>query len=95
MRQYALYVFHCLWLASQTPSNFRFLYNKICCFITVFLTYYDEPWPSVPNSDLDLQAVAKTCTPKLRCHPEVTSDQTMFNAHGVFPDQNYRVWDFV
>ena len=33
--------------------------------------------------------------PRLRCHPEVTSDQTKSNAHGVFPDQNYRVWDFV
>ena len=33
--------------------------------------------------------------PRLRCHPEVTSDQTKSNAHGVFPDQNYRVWDLV
>ena len=29
----------------------------------------------------------------MRCHPEVTSDQTKSNAHVVFPDQNYRVWD--
>ena len=33
--------------------------------------------------------------PRLRCHPELTSDQTKSNAHGVFPDQNYRVWDLV
>ena len=33
--------------------------------------------------------------PRLRCHPEVTSDQTKSNAHSVFPDQNYRVWDLV
>ena len=33
--------------------------------------------------------------PRLRCHPEVISDQTKSNAHGVFPDQNYRVWDLV
>ena len=33
--------------------------------------------------------------PRLRSHPEVTSDQTKSNAHGVFPDQNYRVWDLV
>ena len=25
----------------------------------------------------------------------MTSDQTKSNAHGVFPDQNYRVWDLV
>ena len=30
---------------------------------------------------------------RLRCHPEVTSDHTKSNAHGVFPDENYRVWD--
>ena len=36
---------------------------------------------------------SKFSNPRLRCHPEVTSDQT--NAHGVFPDQNYIVWDLV
>ena len=36
-----------------------------------------------------------TTSPRLRCHPEVTSDQTKSNAHGVFPDQNCRVWDLV
>ena len=33
--------------------------------------------------------------PRLRCHPEVTSDHPKFNAHGVFPDHNYRVWVLV
>ena len=33
--------------------------------------------------------------PMLRCHPEVTSDHPKFNAHGVFPDHNYRVWVLV
>ena len=32
---------------------------------------------------------------RLRCHPEVTSDHPKFNAHGVFPDHNYRVWVLV
>ena len=31
----------------------------------------------------------------MRCHPELTSDQIKSNSHGVFPDQNYRVWDLV
>ena len=33
--------------------------------------------------------------PRVRCHPEVTSDQTKSSAHGVFSDQNYRVWNLV
>ena len=32
--------------------------------------------------------------PRLSSHLEVESDQTKSNAHGVLPDQNYRVWDF-
>ena len=49
-------------------------------------------------SDLSLILSCYICCswlPRLRCHPEVTSDQTKSNAHGVFPDQNYRVWDLV
>ena len=33
--------------------------------------------------------------PRLRCHPEVISDHPKSNAHGVFPDHNYRVWVLV
>ena len=29
----------------------------------------------------------KSIPPRLRCHPEVTPDQTNSKAHGVFPDQ--------
>ena len=32
---------------------------------------------------------------RFRCHAEVTCDQTKSNTHGVFTDQNYRVWDLV
>ena len=39
--------------------------------------------------------LTKTIHPRLRCHPELTSDQTKSSADGVFPDQNYRVWDLV
>ena len=41
--------------------------------------------------------VSFTCTllPRLRSHPEATSDQTKYNAHNVFPDPNYRVWELV
>ena len=31
----------------------------------------------------------------LRCHREVTSNHIKSNAHGAFPDRNYRVWDLV
>ena len=33
--------------------------------------------------------------PRLRRHPEVTPDQTKSNAHSVFPEKKYRVWDLV
>ena len=33
--------------------------------------------------------------PRLRSHPGVTSDHPKSNAHGVFPDHNYRVCDLV
>ena len=32
---------------------------------------------------------------RLTCHPEVICDQTKSNAHRVFSDQNYRIWDLV
>ena len=32
---------------------------------------------------------------RLWCNPVVNSDQTKSNTHGVFPDQNYRVWDLI
>ena len=38
---------------------------------------------------------AISSVPRLRCHPEVTSDHPKFNAHGVFSDHNYRVWVLV
>ena len=47
------------------------------------------------------RVVSMTCKyyllsiPRLRCHPEVTSNQTKSNAYGVFPNQNCRVWDLV
>ena len=64
----------------QPPAaRAKFLHNDLLCNVTCSVT-----------DGKDAQILAR-----LRSHPEMTSDQTKSNAHGVFPDQNNRVWVLV
>ena len=82
-----LYSYHrCLSMKKSKNENF----NKESFRATVHEFVQKRVLTSIENPTDSKQA-----NPRLRCHPEVASDQTKSNTHGVFPDQNYRVWDLV